>query len=98
MVPVLQLPSTPVIRLVDEFGPVLAGRGRATQMRQRIERLARSGKAIVVDLEGVEAISPSFADELFGKLPVAIGERISFQGTSPILDEIARMARTGRAQ
>jgi hypothetical protein len=87
-----------MIRLVDEFGPVLAGRGRATQMRKEIEALAGRGDEIIVDLEGVEAISPSFADELFGKLPVAIGERISFEGASPILDEIARMARTGRAQ
>jgi len=50
-----------------------------------------------VDLEGVEAISPSFADELFGKLPADAIERISLQGASPFLSDVARMVRSGRS-
>jgi len=85
-----------MIKLADEFGPVLAGRVTAVGIREEIESLARQGEDVVIDLDGVEAISPSFADELFGKLPAAVKESITFQGGSPFLEHIARMARTSR--
>lgn len=58
-----------MIRLADEYGPALTGRAAGAELRDRLERLVESGKAVVLDFDGVEAISPSFADELFGKVP-----------------------------
>lgn len=61
-----------MIRLVDEFGPFPAGRPSAEQMRARIEQAVAAGEHVVVDFDGVEAVSPSFADELFAKLPADV--------------------------
>lgn len=85
-----------MIKLAEEAGPVLAGRVTAVALRQRIEGLVLEGDDVIIDLQGVQAISPSFADELFGKLPVAARERITFQGASGFLSDVARMARTNR--
>src|SRR3954451_15450757 len=58
-----------VIKPADDFGSVLAGRALAQAIRGQIETEVEGGDEVVVDLAGVEAISPSFADELFAKMP-----------------------------
>jgi hypothetical protein len=59
-----QQPAT--IRLADT-GPLLGGRPLAAALRQLVIDRAASGQ-VVVDLDGIQAMSPSFADELFAKL------------------------------
>lgn len=54
------------IRL-GEVGGFLGGRPLAARLRQQITEQA-AYHVVVVDMEGIEAMSPSFADELFGKL------------------------------
>jgi hypothetical protein len=60
--------ETTVIRAAEELGPVLSGRFEAEELRERIEAAAASGVRVVVDFGDVEAMSPSFADELFAKM------------------------------
>ena len=58
-----------MIRPAEELGSVLSGRFEAEELRARIEAELAAGVEVVVSFEGVVAISPSFADELFAKVP-----------------------------
>lgn len=79
------------IRPADELGAVLSSRFLGAELRARIEALLREGD-VVVDFAGVEAVSPSFADELFAKLPTeaASGGRLKFKNLG---DDTAALAR-----
>lgn len=84
------MPTDP-IRPLDDLGPGLVGREAGARLRERIVEAAQHG-AVVVDLEGVTTIAPSFADELFGKLPgeLVSDRRVRFTNAS---DEIRAQAR-----
>ena len=84
------------VRLAEEHGSVLAGRDLAKAIRRDVVGRVEQGEDVVVDLAGVVAISPSFADELFGKLPAAVGESVQFENVSEHLAAVAKMARAGR--
>lgn len=58
-----------------EWGVSLGTRERGALVRQAVERaLAGQPEApVTIDLGGVERISPSFADECFGKLALDLG-------------------------
>jgi STAS-like domain of unknown function (DUF4325) len=57
------------IRPADTLGAVLTGRSIAAALRAEVEEHLRSDEEVILDFENVAAISPSFADELFAKLP-----------------------------
>lgn len=57
-------PHTQTIRLAD-IGPDVSGRTRGQAVRESVEATATE---VVFDCTGVESMSPSFADEVFGKL------------------------------
>jgi len=86
-----------VLQLADEVGPVLAGRLDAARLRERVVAAAAQGEA-VVDLGGVEAISPSFADEFFAKLPSELLESTSlrFEHLTPELEAIVSAVTAAR--
>lgn len=88
-----------MIRPADELGPVLAGRSLAEALRNRIEELA-SREHVVVDFEGVEAVSPSFADEIFAKLPPELVEsgRVRFEHIDAALENLIEFVTATRAQ
>jgi anti-anti-sigma regulatory factor len=97
MTTLAQHPMT--IRLADEFGGVLLGRGNAERIRSRIESAARgTNEPVVVDFEGVITVSPSFADELFAKLDPTLRRsgRVEVRGMSPALSAIERFVVAGR--
>jgi STAS-like domain of unknown function (DUF4325) len=85
------------MQLADEHGVVLGGRVLGEQIRAEVVRQVRAGGTVVLDLAGVEAISPSFADEIFGKLPAEVGDGVEFANVSDQLQAVANMARAGRA-
>lgn len=89
-----------VIKPADEFGAVLSSRFAAEELRARIERELAEGTDVVVSLEGVIAVSPSFADELFAKVPQDAVEtgRVRFVNLSEDLRAIARFVREGRGR
>jgi hypothetical protein len=61
--------------------------------------VAASGHA-EVDLEGILSLSPSFADELFAKLPAELIESraVRFRNASDDVTAMVRMARANRAR
>lgn len=66
-----------VLRL-ETYGTDLLTRDRAMPIRQEIRRrLEALGtiRHLVVDLTGVRTMTPSFADELLGRLLLEIGEQ-----------------------
>lgn len=81
----------------DELGPVLTSRGRASSMRETIERAVAAGDDVTIDLAGVETMSPSFADELFAKIDPALVEagRVRFENLPSAVLPLARFL-TGR--
>jgi hypothetical protein len=85
------------IRLADEAGPVLAGRGAAARLRAVIESQI-GDEPLVVDFADVVAVSPSFADELFAKLDPTIlaAERVRFENVAPAIGSIARYVIAAR--
>lgn len=85
------------MRLADEYGPVLSGRLLGEAIRRDVTQLVGSGEKVVLDLDGVEAVSPSFADEIFGKLPSEVGESVEFINVGDGLQSMANIARAGRA-
>ncbi len=58
------------IFLSKKIGPNLSTRRAAASLR---EELVSSSEPVVIDFSGVELISHSFADELFGKLAEKFG-------------------------
>lgn len=88
-----------MIRLVERVGPVLAGRADARALREEIlAESRRTGAPVVIDLADITTISPSFADELFGKLPSEIAPaEVEFENLSDHLAGVARVTRNGRS-
>lgn len=81
----------------DEHGSVLTSRGRAAVLRAAIEHALASGEEVVVDLDGVTTVSPSFADELFGKLAEhQESGRLQFTHVPHAIDPLVRFVVEGR--
>jgi len=86
------------MKLAEEHGEVLGGRVLGQEIRARVVRLVEAGEVVTLDLEGVLAVSPSFADEVFGKLPAEVGDNaVIFSNVSAQIQEVADMARAGRS-
>lgn len=86
------------MKLVEEHGEVLGGRVLGQEIRAKVVRLVEAGEVVTLDLDGVLAVSPSFADEVFGKLPAEVGDdAITFSNVSAQIQEVADMARAGRS-
>jgi hypothetical protein len=60
-----EAPNTQTIHLADQVGPDVSGRTRGEAIRLSVEPGATE---VIFDCTGVESMSPSFADEVFGKL------------------------------
>lgn len=69
--------SDAIFRLRD-FGQDLLTRDRAAPLRAQLAQKLDSlpaGAILVVDMDGVGAITPSFTDELLGRLLLTIGKK-----------------------
>ncbi len=60
-------------------------------------RQTASGEHVVIDFDGIDALSPSFADEIFGKLPTEAGDRVKFVNLGPAMQTMASIAKKGRS-
>jgi hypothetical protein len=90
--------QTTMIRPADDLGPVLTSRSLAEALRQRVEAAAVR-EEVVIDFAGVEAVSPSFADEIFAKLPRELVEsgRVRFENMDEDLQSLAEFVVASRA-
>jgi hypothetical protein len=91
----MSAPSKP-IRLADRFGAVLGGRIVGEEIRREALGQVARGEKVVLDLDGVEAVSPSFADEIFGKLHAEAGDSVEIVNVGEALQRMAKIARAGR--
>ncbi len=86
------------VDLAAELGSVLTSRSIGQQVRERITSAAAAGEGVVVSFAGVEAMSPSFADEIFAKVDDSLVQQglIEFVDVDPTLEAIIRFVRAGR--
>lgn len=86
------------VKLAEGHGAVLAGRTQAISLRESLVRELDETGVVVLDFAGVETVSPSFADELFGRFVDSVGEdRVRFENLNPHLLSIARVVRRDRS-
>jgi len=89
-------PSQPAARstfTVRDIATKLLARETGLAVRAELATMLAIGGIVEVDLDGVEDITPSVADECFGKLAVRLGEsrfrtRVQFRGGPPILHRL----------
>lgn len=86
---------------VSQFGKFFATRHRAAEIRTIVEQVlaAEPDDALLLDFEGVEAVTGGFADELVAQLRHRHGNRICWDGANEsvadtILEALARRAGT----
>lgn len=84
------LPEKRSVLLLREYGTSLLSRETGLAIRAELALLLVDGATVEVDLDEIEDITPSVADECFGKLAVRLGEekynrRIVLRGGSPVL-------------
>ena len=87
-----------LVRPAETLGPFLTGRAVAADLRTMVEtELAHDG-TVTIDFDGVVVMSPSFADELFAKLPRDAVEdgRVRFENLDDDLRALARFVFEGR--
>jgi hypothetical protein len=91
--------ETTMIKPAAELGSVLTSRSIAEELRLRLVEIAGRGERVVVDFDGVEAMSPSFADEIFAKLPAELVESgaVRFENLDEDLLTLMRFVLAGRA-
>lgn len=83
---------TTTFRPADDLGSVLTGRTVAADLRARVESQLAAGESVVLDFSNVSMMSPSFADELFAKLPLNAWESPQLH-VEHLEDSIARFAK-----
>ena len=79
--------------VVRDVSARLLSRESGLMVRAELATLLADGSNVEVDLDGVEDITPSVADECFGKLAVRLGKarfesRVRIRGGTPILHRL----------
>jgi hypothetical protein len=93
----MQITSDATIHVSQLLGAVLTGRPMAAKIMDLVDETMAKGDTPTLDFSGVRAVSPSFADELFGKLSVRDATRaVHFTNLSEHLQSVARMAERQR--
>ena len=64
-----------VFRIADHARADLGTRAGGRRVRQQLENLLNDADRVWIDFEGIDVITSSFADEVFGRLFVALGPR-----------------------
>jgi len=59
---------------LDKFGRVLLTRDQGKPIRAKLLDLIRAGNPIRILFDGVETVTPSFADEVVGRMLLDLGE------------------------
>jgi len=88
---------------VSDVASRLLARETGLVVRAELATLLADQGTVEVDLEGVEDITPSVADECFGKLAERLGaerfwERVHLKGGTPVLHRLIRLVVANRAQ
>lgn len=85
--------------LNELFGPLLLGRTEGARAREVVQELRAAGCRVRADFSGIEAMTPGFADEFFGRLPADEFEAglISIEGLAPRHQPLLRLVTSRSA-
>lgn len=89
-----------MIDVAADYGTVPTTREDGAALRQRVvdEVWALTDGCITdVEFDGVLAMTPSFADEFFGKMPAATRPYIKTRNLAPPIENLARFCIAHRA-
>ena len=86
--------------VMREFGSALVSRKMGRTAYERIVEMMRGGE-VVFDFDGVDTVTNSFADEVFGRLAYELGmeelrKRTRFVNVSPFWAKVIRAAMDTR--
>lgn len=82
----------------EAFGSFLSGRDQGASMRAQIENLRFAADVVCVDLDGVEMMTPSFADEAFGRIAGALqDESVELRNVPSAIEALVSGVVTRRA-
>ncbi len=86
-----------------ETGKILGSRATGEQVRSQVEVWLQAGERVILDFEGVEMATPSFVDELVGKLfrvwgPQALRGQLRIVNASPQTRALIRRMVDARVQ
>ena len=84
-----------------KYGPQLLTRELGIAIRADVATLLAKGSKVEVDLTGIEDLTPSVADEVFGKIAEALGKDrfdryVNFSGGSPLLKRLIEFVISSR--
>ena len=84
-------------------GELLLTRDRGRELRVKASRAITAGRKVVFEFAGVEAVTPSFADEVFGDLVeefgwVVVKERVRVVGASKQVKHLLAVVMSNRVQ
>lgn len=86
-----------LMKIADEHGSVLTGRSLAAEIAAELALRVADRGTVTVDFHGVEAMSPSFADELFGKLWAHVdSDTVVLQNVNDHVAGVAHMMKRNR--
>lgn len=88
--------------LLSEHGRLLVTRDQGEPIREKLMRLLDEHERVTVDLDGVEAYTPSFMDEVLGKCLEAIGpdefrRRVRPRASSPEVRKLTNLVLSNRS-
>ena len=88
--------------LFREHGHLLVTRDQGEPIREKLMRLLQKHQKLTVDLDGVEAYTPSFMDEVLGKCLEAIGavefrKRVTLIASSPEVRKLTNLVLSNRS-
>jgi hypothetical protein len=94
--------DTETVLLFSEHGRLLLTRDQGEPIREKLMRLLDQHEKVTVDLDGVEAYTPSFMDEVLGKCLEAIGpdqfrRRVRPKASSPEVRKLANLVLSNRS-
>lgn len=86
-----------MLNIADEAGRFPAGREVGATVRETVIKALRQQECVTLSFAGVSAVTPSFADELFGGLLAELGKesfrhRIRISGADPEVADWIRHA------
>lgn len=88
---------------MNDFGNLLVTRDQGEPVRHELLALVDANVVIEIDLDGVEAFTPSFIDEVLGKLLVQIGidrfkSQVQLRCTSADVKKLVNLVLSNRSR
>lgn len=88
---------------MSDFGNLLVTRDQGEPVRNELLALVDANAVVEIDLDGVEAFTPSFIDEVLGKLLVQIGinrfkSQVQLRCTSADVKKLVNLVLSNRSR